>query len=493
MTVAGTRFEPLTRSDPSRIGSFTLLGRLGAGAMGRVFLGRSTAGRLVAVKTIRTEFADDPDFRIRFAHEVTAASRVSGVFTAPVVAADPKAETPWLATAYVPAPSLNRLVRECGPLPVAAVRWLAAGCAEALESIHGAGLVHRDLKPSNVLVSLDGPMVIDFGVARAAERAALTLTHQPVGTPAFMAPEQARDTHQVSPAADVFALGSTLVFAATGHAPYRGGSITDVLVKLATEPPDLAKVPAQLLDLVTACLARDPTARPTPGELLDELAPFTHMDAGQQLARTLLPATATALIEDYLRTPEPVAGPERPQEAEETFGSTGPERSGEPTGRSWTRLPGVGRWMALVGTVCGVAALVAAAGFVGYLLNDSPPAQSTNTTTFRPRAGEPPPPPPSGLDARSATPELLMNQPYGDGFTVFVVHGRGWKMGQKITVRVKGRPASSARPVTDRTGTFNYAINQTHEFWAGPVPVGDYVVEASGGGRSASTTFRVVH
>jgi serine/threonine protein kinase len=492
MTAEGNRFESLNHRDPSRIGSFTLLGRLGAGAMGRVYLGRSTAGRLFAVKTIRAEFADDPDFRIRFAHEVTAASKVSGVFTAPVVAADPQAETPWLATAYVPAPSLNRLVRKCGPLPVAAVRWLAAGCAEALESIHEVGLIHRDLKPSNVLVSLDGPMVIDFGVARAVERAALTMTHQPVGTPAYMAPEQAKDTHQVSPAADVFALGSTLVFAATGHAPYRGGSITDVLVKLATEPPDLTRVPAQLLDLVASCLARDPAARPTPAELLTELAPFTHMDAGQQLARALLPESATALIEDYLRTPELAAAHEPRQDAEETFGSTGPERSGESTRRPWTRLAGAQRSAMAVVAVAGVAALVGlAGGFVGYLINDSPPSQNTNTARPAEMVGEPPPPLRSGLNSRASAPTIWMSQPHGDKYTVFVVQGAGWAPGQQITVQVKGRPASPIKPITDRLGTFNYAINQTHEFWAGPIPDAVYVVKVSGGGHSTSADFRV--
>ena len=139
--------EPLRRWDPERIGPYGLLGRLGAGAMGQVFLGRSTAGRLVAVKTIKIEFAEEAGFRARFAQEVAAARRVSGVFTAAVIAADPEADMPWLATAYVPAPSLTELVRTTGPLPVPATRWLAAGCAEALESIHTAGLVHRDLKP----------------------------------------------------------------------------------------------------------------------------------------------------------------------------------------------------------------------------------------------------------------------------------------------------------------------------------------------------------
>ena len=249
MAVPHPSLGKLRRWDPERIGPFALLGRLGAGAMGQVYLGRSQAGRLVAVKTIKIELAEEPGFRDHFAHEVAAARRVSGMFTAAVVAADPEADVPWLATTYVPVPSLSRLVRSAGPQPVPAVWWLAAGCAEALESIHGAGLVHRDLKPSNVLVAPSGPLVIDFGVARAAERIQLTVTRGAVGTPAYMAPEQARDTRQASMASDVFALGATLLYAATGHAPYQGETVMDVLVRLATEPPDLSGLPAELTEL----------------------------------------------------------------------------------------------------------------------------------------------------------------------------------------------------------------------------------------------------
>src|ERR1700683_5545066 len=175
--------EPLRRWDPDRIGPYVILGRLGAGSMGQVYLGRSAAGRLVAVKTIRVELAEEAGFRNRFAQEVAAARRVSGVFTAAVVEADPEADLPWLATAYIPAPSLSRLVQGCGPIPGPAVKWLAAGGAEALQSIHVAGLVHRDLKPSNVLVAPDGPKVIDFGVARAAERIELARSHGGGGPP----------------------------------------------------------------------------------------------------------------------------------------------------------------------------------------------------------------------------------------------------------------------------------------------------------------------
>ncbi len=270
----------LRRWDPEMIGPYVVLGRLGAGSMGQVYLGRSTAGRLVAVKTIKVELAEEAGFRTRFAQEVAAARKVSGVFTAAVVEADPDADLPWLATAFVPAPSLSRMIRACGPMPVAAVRWLAAGCAEALESIHGAGLVHRDLKPSNVLVAPDGPRVIDFGVARAAERMEVTVSRGTVGTPAYMAPEQARDPRQASVASDVYSLGATLLFAATGHPPFRGASVMDVLARLATEEPDLSGLPAELTGLITACMARVPRARPTSSAILAQLGQFTEAQAG---------------------------------------------------------------------------------------------------------------------------------------------------------------------------------------------------------------------
>ena len=328
--------EPLRRWDPERIGPYVLLGHLGAGAMGRVYLGRSTAGRLVAVKTIKIELADEAGFRARFAHEVAAARRVSGVFTAAVVAADPEADMPWLATAYVPAPSLSQLVAECGPLPVPAARWLAAGCAEALESIHGAGLVHRDLKPSNVLVSPDGPRVIDFGVARAAERIQLTVTRGAVGTPAYMAPEQARDTRQASTASDMFSLGATLAFAATGHAPYQGETVMDVLVKLATEPPDLSGLPAELDGIVTACLARSPRQRPTSAALLDQLGPFVATPAGPRSAHAYLPAPAMAVISGYQHGPRPAVRGPADGDAAETTGRRAHAENGRGAGGDTT-------------------------------------------------------------------------------------------------------------------------------------------------------------
>ena len=320
--------ETLRRWDPERIGPYVVLGRLGSGSMGQVYLGRSAAGRLVAVKTIRVELAEEAGFRTRFAQEVAAARKVSGVFTAAVVEADPEADLPWLATAYVPAPSLSRLVLACGPLPVSTVRWLAAGCAEALASIHGAGLVHRDLKPSNVLVAPDGPRVIDFGVARAAERMGRTTARGAVGTPAYMAPEQARDTREASVASDVYSLGATLLFAATGHPPYSGASVMDVLARLATEEPDLSGLPGELSEVITACLHRVPRARPTSSAMLVQLGDFTVAQAGPDEEHSYLPDKAMALIAEYQRSPQ--IGP---------LGEFAGERAEDATSASYTELP----------------------------------------------------------------------------------------------------------------------------------------------------------
>ncbi len=312
--------------------------------MGQVFLARSTAGRLVAVKTIRVELAEEPGFRARFAREVAAARRVSGVFTAAVVEADPEADLPWLATAYVPAPSLSMLVRRCGPLPVPAVRWLAAGCAEALQSIHTAGLLHRDVKPSNVLVAPDGPRVIDFGVARAAERVQLTVTRGAAGTPAYMAPEQARDTAQASPASDVFSLGATLVFAAAGHPPYQGETVMDILVRLATESPDLTGVPGELASLVAACLERVPRDRPSNAAILTRLGSFDAASAGTGAGHSYLPDSAMAMIGEYQHNPQLTGPPsawtgEDSAPGERTDGSIA-QAASDATAGSHTALPG---------------------------------------------------------------------------------------------------------------------------------------------------------
>ncbi|MFJ2771942.1 PQQ-binding-like beta-propeller repeat protein [Streptomyces sp. NPDC087300] len=294
--------DQLTQHDPRRIGPFEVLGRLGAGGMGLVYLARSASGRRVAIKTVRTELAEDQLFRVRFTREVEAARAVSGFYTAAVVDADPRAAVPWLATAYVPAPSLEEIVNEHGPLPTQAVRWLAAGVAEALESIHGAGLVHRDLKPSNVLVVEDGPRVIDFGIASGVSNTRLTMTNVAVGTPAYMSPEQAKDSRSVTGASDVFSLGSMLVFAATGHAPFHGANPVETVFMLLREGPDLAGLPDELRPLIETCMQMEAALRPTPADLQAQLAP--HLFASESgdgddsgTASAWLPERAVALIE----------------------------------------------------------------------------------------------------------------------------------------------------------------------------------------------------
>ncbi|MFD8288769.1 protein kinase [Streptomyces lavendulae] len=263
--------DGLQPGDPRQVGRYRISGRLGAGGMGQVFLGHSPSGRLVAVKVVRPELAQDPGFRRRFAREVAAARRVTGFFTAALVDADPDSPLPWLATAYVPGMALDEAVASHGPWPVESVRVLGAGLAEALEAIHTAGLVHRDLKPSNVLIAPDGPRVVDFGISVALDATALTRTGMIVGTPGFMAPEQLTGK-PVTPATDVFALGAVLTYAATGIGPFGTGSAQMLNFRIAYEEPDLARLPSQGLEIIARCLAKDPGLRPSVTALIEELA-----------------------------------------------------------------------------------------------------------------------------------------------------------------------------------------------------------------------------
>jgi serine/threonine protein kinase len=503
--------EPLRRWDPERIGPYVILGRLGAGAMGQVYLGRSSAGRLVAVKTIKVELAEEAGFRTRFAQEVAAARRVSGAFTAAVVEADPEADVPWLATAYVPAPSLSRLVQACGPLPVSTVRWLAAGCAEALVSIHSAGLVHRDLKPSNVLIAPDGPRVIDFGVARAAERIKLTTARGAVGTPAYMAPEQARDVHQASVASDVYSLGATLLFAATGHPPYRGDTAMDVLARLATEEPDLSGLPDELTGLVGACLQRVPRMRPTSSAVLAQLGQFTEARTGPAEEHSYLPEAAMALIGDYQRAPQLAAagGHGLPGDGfiedatsasyTELPASYKParrhrsERARPPGWRGWVRAH-----LAWVGWASAGAVLVVVGVILGASLSSSG-SPGTNPA---------PPPPPAAPGTvcgssgqASPGPSLCMvGRSEGDASTAFTVRGSGFAPGTPVTftlTEVGPPPAqktlvSTTSPyhaVVGPDGTFQVTIGQ---LYSGSLQLGQFTVAAAGSGHSPATTQFVV-
>ena len=257
----------LQPGDPRLIGPYQLLGRIGAGGMGRVFLGMSAAGRPVAVKIVHAELAADPEFRARFSTEVAAARKVSGLFTALVVDADVDAPVPWLATAYVAGSSLTEAVRNRGPLTAGSLLALAAGLAKSLTAIHAAGVVHGDLKPSNVLLALDGPRVIDFGISQAAEATPLARAGLVVGTPSFMAPEQAAGK-DVGPLSDVFSLGAVLAYAATGRKPFGTGPPAAVLERVVRGTADLEGAPAELRPMIEQCLAKDPGFRPTAAELL---------------------------------------------------------------------------------------------------------------------------------------------------------------------------------------------------------------------------------
>ncbi|MFJ6517327.1 protein kinase [Streptomyces filamentosus] len=274
---------PLSRTDadrdpggPEYAGEYRLQAVLGAGGMGVVHLASSPSGLRLAVKVVHARYAEDPDFRARFRQEVAAARRVSGAFTAPVVDADPTAERPWMATLYVPGPTLADQVRQRGPLSPAELRRLTAGLAEALRDIHRAGVVHRDLKPSNVLLTDSGPKVIDFGISRPVDSDLRTETGKLIGSPPFMAPEQFQRPREVGPAADVFALGSVLVHAATGHGPFDSDSPYIVAYQVVHDEPDLTGVPAELAPLVAHCLAKEPADRPTPAEIMAALLPPSY-------------------------------------------------------------------------------------------------------------------------------------------------------------------------------------------------------------------------
>ncbi|MEU2233695.1 serine/threonine-protein kinase [Streptomyces vietnamensis] len=279
----------LTGSDPRGIGPYRLLYRLGEGGMGRVYLGRSRGGRTVALKVVHGALAGDPGFRTRFAREVRAAQSLRGAGTVPVLDADPDAEVPWLATAYVPGPALSEAVLAHGPLPEPALWRLLSGLAHALDGVHRAGLVHRDVKPSNVLLSSSGPLLIDFGIARSADETALTGTGLVVGSPGFMSPEQA-EGRTVGPAADLFSLGAVLAFAATGRGPFGGGSVAELLYRLVHHEPDLAGVEGPFAELVRRCLAKRPEDRPPVAELA------ATADAHREESGSWLPAPVVAAI-----------------------------------------------------------------------------------------------------------------------------------------------------------------------------------------------------
>ncbi|WP_330239059.1 serine/threonine-protein kinase [Streptomyces sp. NBC_00525] len=340
-------FQPLQETDPVVVGGYRLAARLGAGGMGRVYLSHTEGGRPVAIKVVRPELADDPDFRKRFRREVRAARRVRGAYTAELLDADPDCAQPWLATLYVPGPSLSQAVARRGSLPVPALLWLMAGTAEALRAIHAEGIVHRDLKPSNVLLASDGPRVIDFGIALAADATAYTATGHPLGTPAYMAPEQA-SMQPITAATDVFALAQTAAFAALGRPLYGDGPGVDVLYRIVHSEPELAPLPEPLRPLFARCLAADPAERPAPAEIVDwcrqRLGAVAEADGVPAVWREIGGPESEVpppVPEATPAQPEPPAGPATP----------GPAQDGRRARR---------RRAALVSAVGAVSALLAA-------------------------------------------------------------------------------------------------------------------------------------
>jgi hypothetical protein len=302
--------KALAPDDPRVIGEYRLRAQLGAGGMGRVYLGLSPAGRAVAIKVVNPDLAEDAEFLHRFGQEVAAARAVSGIYTAPVVASGLDQRPPWLATAFVPGPSLNQVVSENGPLPESALWPLMAGLTEAMAAIHACGVVHRDLKPANVLLATDGPRVIDFGISRATDGTMLTAAGVVFGTPGYMSPEQA-EGKPAGPASDMFALGCVTAYAATGAGPFGTGTAAAILYRVVHAEAALDGVPPALREIVAGCLAKDPAARPTPTALAAAIAGRTH-------------GTGPSAVAFWPRPVANVIGAYQARLEQETKGSGGP-------------------------------------------------------------------------------------------------------------------------------------------------------------------------
>jgi hypothetical protein len=368
---------------PARIGPYQLVRELGSGGMGRVFLARSAGGLPVAVKVIRADLAGVPEFRARFRHEVAAAGKVNGLYTALVVDADVDGPAPWLATAYVAGPPLADLVRRHGPLPAVQVAVLGAALAEGLGAIHAAGLVHRDLKPSNVLLAQDGPRIIDFGISWAAEVSSLTRSGHIIGSPGFMSPEQAQGG-KVGPPSDVFSLGAVLTFVSTGHGPFGAGSAPALGYRVVHASPDLADVPAGLRPLVGRCLAKDPGQRPDVGGLLAGLGDLNVQ--ADWLSSGLAGERARYAPTEVDSAAVPFEGVVPASEAHQNDTVTSPARGtpggGGPTAAPVTRTAALGggrSWLTPVTVLAVIAAVAAAALLADLKLNPRNPSPGAGT------------------------------------------------------------------------------------------------------------------
>lgn len=484
---------PADAAAPQRIGTFAVLGVLGAGAMGRVFLGHSASSGLAAVKVIRPELAADPTYRERFVREIRAARRVGGGHTAHVIAADPLASPPWLATEYIPAPTLDELVRACGPLSEDLVRWLASGCIRALMDVHRAGLIHRDVKPGNILVTESGPVLVDFGLAYASDTAHLTRSGLHPGTPAFMAPEQLNRREELTAAVDVYALGATLVFAACGHLPFDGPGVEATIYQMLTCAPDLSGVPEALVPTLTACLARSPEDRPDCADLLAEFA--------EDVGDTPLPDAGRALVDERVFEASRMLVEAEGQAEDQTPLPSLPAEGRHGLSRTWMAVAAVS--VAVLGVAAGVVYGVisewpdssAAANAAGASSTVAAVDLSGQALPPTGQSGQPefPPPPPPGSGQTPRFPATLTIQPATGGpKAVFTVRGTGWPPGRLVWITLEGPSATPFSVYAAADGTLQATVDPAvQEHRSGGATPGSYFVQAEAGPVQALASFTI--
>ncbi|MFH8239912.1 serine/threonine-protein kinase [Streptomyces sp. NPDC018321] len=445
--------QKLGDGDPRHIGDYRLLGRLGAGGMGHVYLARSDRGRTVAVKLVREELAAQEEFRERFRKEVESARRVGGHWTAPVLDADTEAAVPWVATGYVAGPSLQQVVgHDHGALPERSVRTLAAGLAHALQDIHAAGIIHRDLKPSNVLVTIDGPRVIDFGIARALQTVTdggLTRTGALVGSPGFMAPEQVRGD-RITPACDVFCLGSVIAYAATGQLPFgtANSGVHALMFRIAQEEPDLDRVPEGIADLVRDCLKKDPAARPGLADVLARTGAQDTVADGRSRDPWLPGALVAQLGRHAVRLLD-TENPESPAAAPEPSGPPPPREPG--SGAPLNHLPTL-----VAGQNPPAPPPVAPHAHVHAPVYGAPPPYGT------PPYGPPPYGPPHERSGRGRSTALLV------GVALVVALGAGGS----VYALMSGKEDGGERAGGDSTTTATASVSQGQGQGQDPPPDG---------------------
>jgi hypothetical protein len=479
---------PLLPADPDTIGDFELLARLGTGGMGQLYLGRRSGGARAAIKLIRPDLAHQPDFRARFRREITAAEQADGPYTARVVGADPDGEPPWLAVEYIAGPSLAEVVGEHGALPEATARTLLAGIATGLVHLHGLGLVHRDLKPGNVLLTADGPRIIDFGVSRVLDSSTITQTGQLLGSPGFMSPEQALGTGRTGPPIDIFALGALLSYALTGASPFGTGPTPAIVYRVVHEPPGLDGVPQSLHDLIADCLAKDPAERPTAQQMLDRLGPAAPM-AGW------LPEYVEA---DIARRTAELASLDEPRRADSGETMLRP-RPAPVTGLVPPPASRPARSRGRVLALAGVAALsvLAAAGGTALAVQHNKTADPVVTRAAAADLSSPASASASASPAPSASASPAASTiaapasakaPVGGPPTVVVVSPAApvVHLTPPATPKPKATPTAAAKPATDGSACFGTAISGGFELQMG-------VTVAGGPNYAASGKCRNIH